>query len=205
MFVSGNTHKSMDRMVLLKNPGAETQTLIDRARQMDREALAQIHDQFYPEVYRYARFRLSDDQVCEDIASEVFLRLLDAFNRKRGPKESLRGWLIGTASNLVNDYLRHRYNRPTDNLDDQAERRLSDERTLPEESFQKAARRQSVQSAIRELTWEQQHVLALRFSEERSLKETARLLGKSINAVKALQFRALASLRRQLEQDHHYE
>ena len=48
---------------------------------------------------------------------------------------------------------------------------------------------------------EQQHVLALRFSEERSLDETARIIGKSVTAVKALQFRALASLRRLLRED----
>jgi RNA polymerase sigma-70 factor (ECF subfamily) len=46
------------------------------------------------------------------------------------------------------------------------------------------------------LTVEQQHVLTLRFSEERSLEETAQALGKSIGAVKILQFRALAALRK---------
>lgn len=202
MAAAGNICNPPDWTVTLKNPGAGDQTLIHRAHRMDREALAEIHDQFYPVIYRYVRFRLSDDQVCEDITSEVFLRLIDALDRKLGPKESLRGWLIGTASNLVNDHLRKRYHRPTDNLDDQAEWSLQDEGLHPEEAFSRADRQRSVQTALRELTWEQQHVLALRFTEERSLKETAQLLGKSVTAVKALQFRAIASLRRFLEEGH---
>ncbi len=57
-----------------------------------------------------------------------------------------------------------------------------------------------VRDAFGELTPEQQHVLALRFSQERSLDETASIMGKTITAVKALQFRAVASLRRALEE-----
>jgi RNA polymerase sigma-70 factor (ECF subfamily) len=55
-----------------------------------------------------------------------------------------------------------------------------------------------VQSAYAQLTSEQQHVLALRFGQGYSLEETAAHLDKNINAVKALQFRALASLQRQI-------
>ncbi|MFZ6019478.1 MAG: sigma factor-like helix-turn-helix DNA-binding protein [Chloroflexota bacterium] len=42
-------------------------------------------------------------------------------------------------------------------------------------------------------------MLALRFSQELSVQETARVMKKSVEAVKVLQFRALAALRRQLE------
>ena len=58
--------------------------------------------------------------------------------------------------------------------------------------------RRIVQKAYAQLTMEQQHVLALRFGLGYSLKETAEHLKKNENAVKALQFRALASLQRVL-------
>ena len=48
------------------------------------------------------------------------------------------------------------------------------------------------------MTPEQQNVLALRFGQGYSLEETASLLEKKVNAVKALQFRALAALQRQI-------
>lgn len=60
--------------------------LPERARQLEPSTLTQIHDRYYPEIYRYVRFRLQDEHVCEDIAGEVFLRLLDALHKQRGPK-----------------------------------------------------------------------------------------------------------------------
>lgn len=170
-------------------------TLI-RAQRLDTSTLAMIHDRYYPDIYRYVRYRLDDEQTCEDIASEVFLRLLDALHRKRGPDQNLRGWLYGTASNLVNDHLRRRYTRQVDNIDAE-ENHLTDE-SHPEENYEEGWVRQEVREAILELTSEQQHVLALRFSSERSLDETASIMGKTVSAVKALQFRAVASLRRLL-------
>ena len=55
-----------------------------------------------------------------------------------------------------------------------------------------------VQDAYSQLTSDQQQVLALRFGQGYSLEETASLLNKNVNAIKALQFRALASLQREI-------
>jgi RNA polymerase sigma-70 factor (ECF subfamily) len=52
--------------------------------------------------------------------------------------------------------------------------------------------------AYARLTAEQQHVLALRFGQGYSLEETATFMDRNVNAVKALQFRALAALQRGL-------
>ncbi len=163
--------------------------------------MVQIHDRYYPQVYRYVRFRLGAEQVSEDIASEVFLRLIDALHQRRGPSQTLRGWLMGTASNLVNDYLRRQYKRPVENLEDHVNTLPSGLDTSPESQLDEFWQRQQVRQAFTKLTQEQQHVLALRFSEECSLDETARIVGKSVTAVKALQFRALASLRRFLDSE----
>lgn len=167
-----------------------------RAQRLDSSTLATIHDRYYPDIYRYVRYRLDDAQLCEDITSEVFLRLLDALHRNRGPNQNLRGWLFGTASNLINDHLRRRYSRKVENIEAEDDYVIDD--SHPEENYEQAWVRQEVRAAILELTPEQQHVLALRFSSERSLDETANIMGKTVTAVKALQFRAVASLRRLL-------
>ena len=184
----------------LTHPGIELDDTLKRARKLDVSALTQIHDQYYPEIYRYVRYRLDDEQVCEDIASEVFLRLLDALHQKRGPNQSLRGWLFGTASNLVNDHRRHHYARPVEELKEHVDNGHIGLTNSPEQFFEDSFRRQEVRHAFRKLTSEQQHVVALRFADERSLEETAKIIGKSISAVKALQFRAIASLRRYLDE-----
>ena len=172
--------------------------ILARARRLEADALVQIHNTYYPELYRYVRFRLDDEQVGEDITAEVFLRLLDALDNGRGPNQKLRGWLFGTASNLVNDHLRQRYAGKIAPVSVDDIVLIGDDD--PESEFEENNRHLRVRQAVLELTPEQQHVLALRFSEERSLRETADIMGKSVAAVKALQFRAVAALQRQLSE-----
>lgn len=170
--------------------------LLERANRMEPQALGQIHDRFYPVVYRYVRYRLDDEQVVEDISSDVFLRLLDHLHRQKGTIHDLRAWLLGTASNLVNDHLRHKYRRPTENIDEH-------EWIPSNEDLHQTAEQDESRSAVREamihLTREQQHVLALRFSQGFSIEETAQTMNKTAGAIKVLQFRALAAVRKILE------
>src|SRR3989304_9059315 len=70
-------------------------TVIERLRALDTQAIARIHDQYFPELYRYARFRVGDPSIAEDIASEAFTRLLEAVHHGRGRRSSLRGGLVG--------------------------------------------------------------------------------------------------------------
>ena len=172
------------------------QRALDGLRKLDSQAIASIYDRYFAEVYRYIRYRVSDETVAEDIASDVFVRPLEATQKKQGPQTNLRGWLIAAASNAVNDHHRRHYRRPVEALSD----------SMPDAGpgihFEIDAREQSrvVQVALAQLTTEQQHVLALRFGQGYSLEETAAILKKKANAVKALQFRALAALQRQMRE-----
>ncbi|MFZ5902126.1 MAG: sigma-70 family RNA polymerase sigma factor [Chloroflexota bacterium] len=161
-------------------------------KELDSRAIGALYDRYYPEVYRYVRYRLNDEALAEDIASEVFVRLLEAVQGKRGPRTNVKGWLLGTASHIVTDHLRRSYRRPTEALDEN----MLDPLALRPEDFERREQQQRVRGALKNLTDEQQHVLALRFGEGHSLEETALLMNKNVNAVKALQFRALAALQR---------
>jgi RNA polymerase sigma-70 factor, ECF subfamily len=170
------------------------QTALDGLRKLDSQAIGAVYDRYFPEVFRYVRYRIGDETSAEDIASDVFVRLLEGCRKKQGPQSNLRAWLLATASNAVNDHYRRNYRHPVDALSESmqdAGQGIHSEVDLRE-------RQRLVQRALAQLTPEQQHVLALRFGQGYSLEETAAVLDKNINAVKALQFRALASLQRQI-------
>jgi RNA polymerase sigma-70 factor (ECF subfamily) len=59
----------------------------------------------------------------------------------------------------------------------------------------------ALRGAVRHLTSEQQEVLVLRFVENRSSREVAKMLGKNEGAIRALQFRALGRLRKLLRDE----
>lgn len=169
--------------------------LLSAARKLDQDALAAIHDRFYPQIYRYIRYRLDDDQLSEDLASDVFLRLVDALRRHQGPDTNLAGWLFSTASHLVTDHIRLKYRRPQTALEDQELPYM----TTPEDAAEHSLLSRDLLAALAALKPHEQHVLTLRFGEERPLEEVAQIMEKSVGAVKVLQFRAIAALRKVME------
>jgi RNA polymerase sigma-70 factor (ECF subfamily) len=172
--------------------------LLIGAHQLEASVLAQIHDCYYNLIYRYARYRTGNTQIAEDAASEVFLRLLDALQNGKAPRQTLRGWLFGTASHIVNDHLRRHYRIKHEELANH-ESLLANADTDPEQQLQKDLAHEQLRRALTHLTPEQQHVVTLRFGQGLSHREVAHIVGKSEGAVKLLQFRAMQTLRRLLE------
>jgi RNA polymerase sigma-70 factor, ECF subfamily len=168
--------------------------VLDGLRAADTQVISSIYDTYFPEVFRYVRYRLNDSHAAEDIASEVFVRFLEAVDGRRGPRSNLKAWLISTAAHIVTDHMRRAYRRPTEALPED----LADHGSATTDEFDRREQYRRFQLAYSELTAEQQHVLALRFGQGYSLEETASVLQKNVNAVKALQFRALAALHRNL-------
>ncbi len=163
-------------------------------RDLDQQVIGAVYDQYFSEVYRYILYRIGDPTLAEDIASDVFVRLLEAAQGRRAPQTNLKGWLIGTASHVVMDHMRKKYRRPEEEISDS----LPDLTPGPASEVDQREQNRIVNDAYSQLTPEQQHVIALRFGQGYSLEETATFMNKNVNAVKALQFRALAALQREV-------
>jgi RNA polymerase sigma-70 factor (ECF subfamily) len=174
-------------------------SLLKRVRQRDEDALAQVYDEHAAALYRYAYRLTGQPQTAQDIVSETFHRLLVALKDGGGPEKHLSAWLYRVAHNLVVDYYRRRPPHPPEPLEAAAQVRVEakhEERLLDRERADQA------RQALRLLTPLQQQVVALRFLEGLSNNEVANIVGRNVGAVKALQHRALASLRRILEKEH---
>lgn len=171
--------------------------LLARARSWEMEALAEIYDRYSPLLYRYAMRWLDDEILAEDCVAEVFSRFLYALHDGGGPRRHLKAYLFRMAHNWIMDHFRQ-----------QSGVALTLEETLWRDNASDVetrvlARQQQakVRAALRRLTPEQQQVIVLRFLEGWSHAEIAVLLRKSVGAVKALQHRALAALRRHLREE----
>ncbi len=167
--------------------------LLAQARRGDRKAIARIYDSFFEPVYRFIRWRVDDPAVAEDLTSEVFLKFLAALRGEHAPRDSLRGWLFRVARNVLHDH--YRGSPPANELDDSL--LLVSEGDM-ESDLQARLDAERVRRALAMLAPDQQEVLILRFGEMMSLQETAESMGKSISAIKSLQFRAIDTLRRLL-------
>lgn len=180
-------------MILLVLPdyGTEDRLLAD-ARAGDSAAVMRIYEQYFGPVYQYIRLRVDDAPQAEDLASEVFVRLVRAFQSGKPPTESLRGWLFRVARNLIHDHYGHQRQLPLTSLDEWLPAPGEDG---PEQQVAFRLSTERLRHALRMLAADQQEVVILRFGQMLSLHETADVMGKSVSAVKALQFRAVQTLR----------
>ncbi len=179
-------------------PSSDAQ-LLKAARQWDMEALGQIYDIYSPLLYRYAMRLLGDQDLAEECVAETFARFLQALRNGGGPKEHLKAYLYRVAHNWVTDYYR-RQPPPQTDIDALGEV-LSDDAASLGSQMVAREEQERMRAALRLLTPDQRQVIVLRFLEEWSLKEVADALDKPVGAVKALQHRALAALRRILEKE----
>jgi len=170
----------------------EESALLKRAREYDQTAIAEIYDRYSLRIYNYIYHRLGNERLAEDLAATVFLRMLEAIRSSRAWQISFSGWLYRIAHNLVVDYFRTGRQDKDVPLEDWPI--ASQEH--PADAAERLLTQQRLRAAISQLTEEQALVITFKFMEGMSNAEVAVLLGKSEGAVKSLQFRALATLRR---------
>ncbi len=182
------------RMIVLILPDIPTEDrLLAQARQGDQDAVMQIYEQYFPPIYQYIRLRTDDPQAAEDIASDVFLTLVRELRGRNAPRHSLRGWLFRVARSELSRHYGKRQRMPTTTLEDWLP--AADDLGDPEAQLMQTLDLQRARRALRMLSPDQQEVLVLRFGQMLNLEQTADVMGKSVSAIKSLQFRAVNTLR----------
>ncbi len=168
--------------------------LIERVRNRDPEAWDYVFNRYYPEIYAYLRYRTASEEDAEDLAATVFERAVRSIHTYKETGRGLGPWLQRIASNLVVDYYRRRGvpGRQTEALSP----KLADRSPSPLEYALQMDTVEDVRKALARLPENQRNVLIYRFLLGYSLAETADIMGKNVNAIKALQHRALQNLKK---------
>lgn len=168
------------------------QELVRRAKEQDEAAFAALYDLYYQRVFTYIYFRVSDQALAEDLAADVFVRALQAIGKFKYRGVPLAAWLLRIARNLVIDHFRRAGKRQTVALEDH----LPDRTTSPVTEVENRLLREDLIRLMKHLTDDQRDVIILKFFQGMSNSEVAEVLGKPVGAVKSLQHRGLAALRR---------
>jgi RNA polymerase sigma-70 factor (ECF subfamily) len=168
--------------------------LVERARRLEEPAWAEIYRRHAQQVYAYIYYRLGDQHTAEDLTADVFVKALAGIKGYSWRGTPLLAWLYRIAHNVTVDYRKSNARRMQhQSASDAAEAQERVDRLGALDA------RADMMSAIRALTEDQQQVVILRFYQGMSNAEVASVLGKPEGAVKALQSRALRSLRRNME------
>ena len=156
---------------------------------MDAAAFARIYDAHYPRVFRYLLGRIRSPQEAEELAAEVFATALESLERGAVPR-NVGSWLVGIADHLASHYWRSRV--PEHAL---VESQLNIEED-PEELAIGRMESKILWQCLDALNQEHRKALLLRIVAGLSAREVGEIMGRTEQAVRSLQFRALSALRR---------
>jgi RNA polymerase sigma factor (sigma-70 family) len=169
-------------------------SLLESARVGSEAAWQELYNGLAPVVLGYLRANAAPDP--EDILSEVFLQVARDIATFEGDARGFRSWVFTIAHHRLIDARRHSARRPVE---------LAAEPPEPGDRADDAAEEAlarigvgEVRRVLEAISEEQRAVLLLRVVEDLSIEEVAKVVGKRPGAVKALQRRGLAAVKREL-------
>jgi RNA polymerase sigma-70 factor, ECF subfamily len=164
------------------------------AAQRDPASFGTLYEIHFERIYAFVIRRVRDREAAEDLTSEVFHKALSSL-----PKYEFRGapfvsWLYRIAANAIADSAKS------------GRREISgreiDCEGHPSPDLEDIEQHARLFRLVDDLPGEQRRVVFARFVDEKSIREVAQDLGKTEGAIKQLQFRALTTLRKQMEGAH---
>lgn len=176
--------------------GERFETVLAAARAGADWAWADLYHDLVGTVRGYVRSQGASD--VDDLVGEIFLGVVRSLSRFDGDESAFRAWVFTIAHHQVIDDRRRRQRRRTDPAATETLEAHLPAVAVESEAVERLTA-EEVSALLGRLTDEQRQVMTLRLIAGLTLPEIAEVIGRSENATKALQHRALAALRRQLD------
>jgi len=161
---------------------------VRRAQAGDGDAMRYLYLHFADNVYGYVCSIVRDEHDAEDVTQQIFFKLLTSLERYEPSSVPFSAWILRVAHNAAIDHLRARRAIPCEEV-----------RSV-DEPFSDIGRERwrDLRAALDTLPRDQRQVLMLRFIVGLSPAEIAERLGRTEDAVHALQHRGRRRLRAEL-------
>ena len=171
---------------------SEITGIVKRAAGGDLEAFGELYNIYVDAIYRYVFHQVRDRMTAEDVTEDVFFKAWKAIGSCKGKEQTFSSWLYRIAHNNVIDNLRRQRKYLSTDVETIAEV------GGPELGAEGRQEQQEVLEAISELPQNQRQVILLKFIEGLDNTEIERIIGKSQGAIRVLQMRGLATLRKRM-------
>ncbi len=167
--------------------------VVEAAQSGDLEALASLYDTHINQVYRYCLARLGNVHDAEDVAEEIFIKMLNGLPNYQWRKVPFAAWIMRIAHNEVITFTRRngRRSQDTELPEDLLDQGMQND---PAENAERQLALEDLRKAVELLPEAQREVIILRFASGLSIADTAKALGKQENNVKVLQHKGMQRL-----------
>jgi RNA polymerase sigma-70 factor (ECF subfamily) len=169
--------------------------LIARA-QDDPEAFSLLYERYVKNIYSYIYYRTGNHHDAEDLVSRTFYRALKHFARYEDRGAPFSAYLYRIAHNMVANWHRDRSRRQVVPLNEMM--LSSHKREQPAAVAEEKGEQEVLLGAVHRLPPDRQELLILKFVDQLSNAEIAKIMGRTEGAIKSLYHRTLLALRQDL-------
>ena len=177
-----------------KNAESDARVLMELAKKGDTGAFGRLYELYFTPVYRYIYFRVRDRREAEDLIQIVFLKAYKSVSSFREIGREPLAYFFTISRNAIIDRSRKKKEIPMEEW--QLGLKGGDSGENIHGEVEKKERCREVREAIGSLTEDQQEVIVLKFINDLSNSEIARITGKTEEAIRQTQCRALKNLRK---------
>lgn len=163
----------------------------------DYSEFEELYNSYFPKVYNYVHYRVSNFYAADDLISQTFEKLFLRFKYYQPEKAAFSVWLFTIARNTIIDYYRSESRAQFTSIEVAAE--LVDSESDPEETAIFNETQQRLLKALAALSKREQDIIALKFWSGFSNREIAKLLNIGESNTGIILFRAMRRLRRILK------
>lgn len=165
--------------------------LIRKVQNGDAEAFAKIYDEYIDKIYRFAYFRVNSPEEAEDLTSQIFTKVLEYI---LSGKEiiNLQALIYTITKSQIADKYRHQIKEVSLDQSFAETVDISAKIELKDDSIK-------VEQVLKNLKGEAKEAIVLRYVEEHSIKEVAKILGKTEGAVRVMIHRAIKDIKTQMK------
>ncbi|UCG57671.1 MAG: sigma-70 family RNA polymerase sigma factor [Phycisphaerales bacterium] len=163
--------------------GLDDQTLVQRALRADPESFGELCRRYYPALVAMADSILLDHHLAEDAAQEALAEACRGLKRLRRP-ESFGSWLGSICRNVAKDMLRQL----------PKQRNLGRDPPRQEPACEADYRAAALTEAVQQLPPHQREVIFMRFYNEMSYRQMAKVLGSTEQTIDGRLRRAKKSI-----------
>lgn len=183
------------------NSSENPEFLLTQMRQGKTETFGRIYREYIDRIYRFIYLKVATKEDGEDLTSQTFFRALEYLARPDAQVENLQAFLYRVARNQVIDYYRARGQWQSSLEVGELAEQVPDASLDLALEFDKKLDVETVRQALKAVNPDYQDVIIWYYVEEQTIAEIGQILEKSQGAVRILIFRAIRSLKEQLNKN----
>lgn len=181
---------SRKSIIVVKYVPMEDKDLVERAQKGEKDSFGRLYEKYFQKIYRYCKINLKNEELAKDITQESFVKAYKKLKDfKTDGQWSFQSFLFTIARNLIIDHARRKKEVNIDEFESIA--------TAEDlyDHVEKGENVAQIQSVLEKLADVERQIIILRYFEEMSFSEVAKILHTNEGAIRVRTFRIMQKIK----------